>query len=398
MQRIETGRAPILAWVDGVEFEDSARRQVENIARLPIVHSHVAVMPDVHYGIGATVGSVIATKGAIVPAAVGVDIGCGMVAQRTTLRAEQLPDDLGPLRAAIERAIPVGLAMHEHVPAAVETAWANELRTGHDWIRASYPKIDNGKALKQLASLGGGNHYVEVVVDEAGFVWAMLHSGSRGIGNKIGQFFIERARRYIDAKGYGLADRDLSWLEEGTTEFDDYVRALTWAQNYARLNRDLMLGRVLRVLADRVALAGGPSFQMAETAVNCHHNYVARETHFGADVWVTRKGAIRAGAGQLGLIPGSMGARSFVVRGKGNPDSFESCSHGAGRRMGRNQAKRTLTVADLVLQTAGVECRKDAGVLDEAPSAYKSIDDVMAAQTELVDIVHTVKQVVCVKG
>jgi tRNA-splicing ligase RtcB len=396
MQLIETGGVPIKAWVDGVEFEDTARRQVENISRLPIIFSHVAVMPDVHFGIGATVGSVIATKGAIVPAAVGVDIGCGMVAQRTTLKADDLPSKLGPIRAAIERAIPVGVGMHEHVPASVATAWERELESGHAWIREVYPQIDNGKAVKQLASLGGGNHHVEVVVDEERAVWVMLHSGSRGIGNKIATFFIEKARRYIEKKGYGLPDKDLAWLDEGTPEFDDYVRALTWAQHYARMNRDLMLARAFEAL--RAPELGLPAFTMREKAVNCHHNYASLEFHFGEDVWVTRKGAVRAGYGELGLIPGSMGTKSYIVRGKGNAESFQSCSHGAGRRMGRNQAKRTLTLEDLARETAGVECRKDAGVIDEAPSAYKDVEKVMAAQRDLVDIVHTVKQLVCIKG
>ena len=250
--------------------------------------------------------------------------------------------------------------------------------------------------MKQLGTCGGGNHFLELVVDEQDAVWVMLHSGSRGIGNKIGTFFIERARRSIERKGIGLPDKDLAWLDEGTPDFDDYVRALTWAQHYARVNRDVMLARAFEAL--RAPALGLPPFTMREKAVNCHHNYASRERHFGEDVWVTRKGAVHAGRGELGPIPGSMGARSYIVRGLGNAESFQSCSHGAGRRMGRGQAKRTITVADLARETAGVECRKDAGVLDEAPSAYKSIDDVMAAQRDLVEIVHTVKQVVCVKG
>jgi tRNA-splicing ligase RtcB len=394
MHIIETAGVPIKAWVDGVEFEESARAQLQNIAALPIVFDHVAVMPDVHTGIGATVGSVIATKGAISPAAVGVDIGCGMVAVRTSLRASDLPDDLGAIRHDLERTIPVGFGQHRNVPVSVETAWS-KLSAGHRWIREKYPKIDNGKALFQLGTLGGGNHYVEVVIDEDQYVWLMLHSGSRGIGNKIGTFFIGAARDALAKRGYGLPDKDLAWLEEGTEAFDDYVQAVAWAQHYARVNRETMVERALATLRRRKDL---PSFTLSGSIVNCHHNYVATERHFGEDVFVTRKGAVSARVGELGLIPGSMGARSFVVRGKGNPDSFHSCSHGAGRRMGRNEAKRRFTVADLEAQTAGIECRKDANVVDEIPSAYKDVDAVMAAQSDLVEIVHELRQVICIKG
>jgi tRNA-splicing ligase RtcB len=395
MQIFESGGKPIHAWVDNVEFDDNARAQLERIARLTFIHSHVAAMPDVHLGKGATVGSVIATKGAIVPAAVGVDIGCGMSAQRTSLHAEDLPDNLRPIRDALERTIPVGFGQHEHVPASVATAWES-LASGFRWIQETYPKVDNHKAPKQLGTMGGGNHFCELAVDDSGYVWIMLHSGSRGIGNRIGTFFIERARTELSRRGIAIEDRDLSWFEEGTASFDDYVRAVNWAQSYARLNRDLMVSRALHALRDEAL--GLPSFTLTEAAVNCHHNYVAHERHFGDDVLVTRKGAVRAGAGELGIIPGSMGAKSFIVRGKGNPQSFESCSHGAGRRMGRNEAKRRLSLADLERETHGIECRKDAGVLDEAPSAYKSIHAVMEAQRDLVDIVHELRQVICIKG
>jgi tRNA-splicing ligase RtcB len=395
MQVIETASKPIKAWVDGVEFDENARKQVENMASLPFIHSHVAVMPDVHVGIGATVGSVIPTIGAIVPSAVGVDIGCGMIAQRTSLREEQLPDSLRPIRHEIERTIPVGFAQHKRVPKEVEDVWVR-LATDFAKIVAKYPKLDTGKAPEQLATMGGGNHFCEMTIDTEGFVWFVIHSGSRGIGNRIGTFFIERARREMEAAGVVLADRDLAYLTENTQSFDDYVEAVGWAQRYARANRDLMMQRLIQSL--RHPNVGLPPFELTETAVNCHHNYVAREHHFGADVYVTRKGAVRAGAGELGIIPGSMGARSFIVRGKGNPESFESCSHGAGRRMGRKEAERRLTLADLERETAGVECRKDKGVLDEAPSAYKSIEAVMAAQADLVEIVHEFRQVVCVKG
>jgi len=396
MQTIETANFPIKAWVDGVEFEDSARRQVENIASLPFIHSHIAVMPDVHMGIGATVGSVIPTIGAIVPAAVGVDIGCGMIAQRTSLRAGDLPDDLRPIRDAIEATIPVGFQMHEHVPSSINHAFAR-LKPRLDAVLAKAPSITNGdKARRQLGTMGGGNHFCEVTVDTDGFVWLVIHSGSRGIGNRIGTYFIERAKTEMQKAGIGLLDRDLAYLTENTESFNDYVEAVGLAQDYAQTSRSLMMERGLAAL--RHEKLGLPKFALTGRNVNCHHNYVARERHFGADVFVTRKGAVRAGLGELGIIPGSMGARSYIVRGLGNPESFESCSHGAGRRMGRNEAKRNLTLDDLARETAGVECRKDAGVLDEAPSAYKSIEAVMNAQRDLVEIVHEFKQVVCVKG
>ncbi len=399
MEVIRTSAHPVKAWVDGVEFEESAREQVMRVAELPFIHSHVAVMPDVHFGIGATVGSVIPTIGAIVPAAVGVDIGCGMVAQRTSLRAEQLPESLRAIRSALERTIPVGFNAHAsgRIPGDVEGVWTEELRAGYDRIAERHPAVTKKtRPLEQLGTLGGGNHYVEVVIDGEGFVWLMLHSGSRGIGNRIGTFFIERARIEMAARGTQVPHRDLAWFDEGTVGFDEYVAAVAWAQRYARRNRDLMIERGIAAL--RHPSLGLPAFEVTDRAVNCHHNYVARERHFGADVYVTRKGAVRAGAGELGIIPGSMGARSFIVRGRGNPESFESCSHGAGRRMGRKEARRRLTVADLERETAGVECRKDAGVLDEAPSAYKSIDAVMHAQRDLVTVVHELKAVVCVKG
>jgi tRNA-splicing ligase RtcB len=395
MQTITTSVHPVKAWIDGVEFEESARQQVAAMASLPFVHSHIAIMPDVHMGIGATVGSVVPTLGAIVPAAVGVDIGCGMVAQRTTLRATDLPDDLGPLRHEIERSVPVGFALHRNVPASVDRAWA-PLAAGLDAILAKHPKVATKSPRAQLATLGGGNHFIEIVLDETDAVWVVLHSGSRGIGNRIGTYFIERAKEEMQRLGIGLVDRDLAYLSEDTAHFDDYVEAVSWAQDYAKTNRGVMLERVLGAMRD--PKLGLPSFALAERAVDCHHNYVAREHHFGANVFVTRKGAVRAGLGELGIIPGSMGARSYIVRGKGNADSFESCSHGAGRRMGRKEAARRYTVADLERQTAGVECRKDAGVIDETPAAYKDIDAVMAAQSDLVDIVHTLKQIVCVKG
>lgn len=394
MEIIRTAQHPVFAWTDGVEFEASARKQVAAMASLPFIYDHIAIMPDVHAGIGATVGSVIPTLGAIVPAAVGVDVGCGMLAQRLSLRASDLPDNLRSIRNAIERTIPVGFKDHARVPASVESMWA-ELKPGLDVILAKHPGIDNRKAIKQLGTMGGGNHFFEMTIDLEDHVWLVLHSGSRGIGNKIGTFFIAKAKDEMQKAGIKLADNDLAYLTENTESFDDYVQAVEWAQRYARTNREVMMAEALDALKATEIL---PLFTLEEKAVNCHHNYISREHHFGRDVYVTRKGAVSAREGELGIIPGSMGARSFIVRGKGNPDSFHSCSHGAGRRMSRGEAHRSLTVADLVRQTEGVECRKDRGVLDEAPGAYKSISAVMRAQRDLVDIVHEFRQVLCVKG
>ena len=397
---IETARGgAIKAWVKGVPVEDKAREQLENVAGLPFVHSHLAVMPDVHFGRGATVGSVIPTKGAIIPAAVGVDIGCGMMAIRTSLRAEHLPDSLKGIRRAIERAVPVGNGRggsHKYVPATVESRLkASNLMDRFDRIHERHAKIASKTYTTQLGTLGGGNHFIELCLDEADAVWVMLHSGSRGTGNRIGTYFIEEARLALETRvlGYHVPDRDLAFFVEGEPLFDDYVEAVGWAQDYARLNREVMMARVLMALRETFE-----SFTTDKHAVNCHHNYVEKERHFGADVWVTRKGAVRAGAGELGIIPGSMGAKSFIVRGKGNVDSFCSCSHGAGRAMSRTEAKRRFTVDDHVAATEGVECRKDAGVVDETPMAYKDIDAVMAAQSSLVEVEHTLRQVVCVKG
>jgi tRNA-splicing ligase RtcB (3'-phosphate/5'-hydroxy nucleic acid ligase) len=397
------GGAHIKAWTRGVPIEDAALKQLHNVASLPFIHSHIAVMPDVHWGMGATVGSVIATKGAIVPAAVGVDIGCGMMAVRTSIRAEHLPDSLLDIRIAIEAAVPHGRtdnggrndkgAWQGDVPTAANDAWAGGLSDGYDAIVAKHPKIAHGRGLGHLGTLGSGNHFVEVCLDETGQVWVMLHSGSRGIGNKVGTYFIEKAREEARRWFLNLPDQDLAFFPQSTELFGDYWKAVSWAQAYARKNREVMMGQVLAVLAARF-----PGFETTELAVNCHHNYVAQERHFGADVFVTRKGAVRASLGELGIIPGSMGAKSFIVRGKGNPESFHSCSHGAGRAMSRNEAKKRFSVDDHIAATSHVECRKDADVVDETPMAYKDIDAVMAAQVELVDIVHTLRQVVCVKG
>jgi len=402
-QMIATDHAPIKAWTQGVPFEAEAEAQLRRVAALPFIHKWIAVMPDVHAGIGATVGSVIACDRAVIPAAVGVDIGCGMMAVKTSLRAEQLPDDLRPLRLAIEAAVPHGRTdrggkndrgAHGEVPARTAAAWA-ELQPGYEQILAKHQSAGNAMRVNQLGTLGTGNHFIELCLDEAGAVWVMLHSGSRGVGNRIGSYFIERAKAEMSRWFIHLPDADLAYLPQGSELFDDYVHAVEWAQRYARMNRELMMQATIDALRAAGVL---PEFTAHLEAVNCHHNYVSHEHHYGANVIVTRKGAVRARAGELGIIPGSMGAKSFIVRGKGNPESFTSCSHGAGRAMSRAKAKKLFTLADHAAATAGVECRKDEDVIDETPGAYKAIDDVMAAQADLVEIVYTLKQVVCVKG
>jgi tRNA-splicing ligase RtcB (3'-phosphate/5'-hydroxy nucleic acid ligase) len=401
---IETEGVPIKAWTRGVGIEDAARRQLVNVARLPIVFRHVAVMPDVHYGIGATVGSVVPTEKAIIPAAVGVDIGCGMMAIETTLAAAQLPDSLKALRLKIEKAVPHGRsdnggrrdqgAWHK-LPVPAMEAW-KPLAREYQEMSEKHPKLGQGNDVNHLGTLGTGNHFIEVCLDERDRVWFMLHSGSRGVGNRIGSYFIELAKRDMRRHIKDLPDKDLAYLTEGTEHFDDYVQAVDWAQRYAMANRRTMMDAV--IAAARTEDAGLPPFELGEIAVNCHHNYVAKEHHFGRDVFVTRKGAVRARLGDLGIIPGSMGARSFIVRGKGEAQAFHSCSHGAGRAMSRGEAKRRFTVADHVKATEGVECRKDEHVIDETPMAYKPIDKVMEAQSDLVEVVHELRQVVCVKG
>ncbi|PIF10204.1 RtcB family protein [Janthinobacterium sp. 13] len=398
-QTLHGAQVPVHIFTDDIDAQ--ALRQLHNIASLPIVHPHVAAMPDVHAGIGATVGSVIPTRGAIIPAAVGVDIGCGMNAVRTTLTASDLPDNLARLRSAIEAEVPVGFEQHE---------WSRV--QGSRQARAVRPLGDRlahiverhrgiAKMLRQFertwicqaGTLGGGNHFIEICLDEEQRVWIMLHSGSRGIGNVIGRYFIAAAQKDMRRHQLQLPDADLAYLSEGSMVFDDYVEAVDWAQDYALLNRSEMMRRVLDVLAKHA-----PPFRLDGEAINCHHNYIARETHGNEDLYVTRKGAISARQGELGIIPGSMGARSFIVSGKGNAESFCSCSHGAGRSMSRSEAKRRFNRFDLAEQTAGIECRKDGGVVDEIPAAYKNIDAVMVHQSDLVEVVHTLRQVVCIKG
>ena len=394
------GGVPVKMWTRGVPVEDEAKHQLLNTARMPFVYPHIAVMPDVHLGKGSTIGSVIPTLGAIIPAAVGVDIGCGMMAARTSLAAMDLPDSLGSLRAAIERTVPHGRtpgprdrgAWHE-TPEPVDRAWA-ELAPEFHRITEKYPRLEKTNHHKHLGTLGTGNHFIEVCLDEADGVWLMLHSGSRGVGNAIGNTFIELAKEDMRHHVQNLPDQDLAYFTEGSSHFDDYVFAVAWAQRYASRNREVMMGRVVEAVRSVIA----KPFEAQVEAVNCHHNYVQRESHFGRDLLVTRKGAVSARAGQLGIIPGSMGARSYIVRGKGHEEALCSCSHGAGRAMSRNEARRRFTVADQIAATSGVECRKDAEVIDEIPMAYKDIDAVMAAQEELVEVVHTLKQIVCVKG
>ena len=401
--RFKTDGVPIKAWVRDVHLDDNALQQLKNVAQMPFVHQWVAAMPDVHWGIGATVGSVIPTTRAIIPAAVGVDIGCGMMAVETTMEARDLPDSLRGVRDTIERTVPHGRTNRGgkgdrgsfgNVPAEVEKSW-RKLRPGYQSIIEKHPSLDRGRSFEQLGTLGSGNHFIELCLDQYDRVWIMLHSGSRGVGNRIGMHFIKLAQKDMKRNLHNLPDKDLAYFEEGAEHFDDYVFAVEWAQKFARANRDIMMHRIIGALQKDKDL---PKFHATEMAVNCHHNYVSREHHYGEDVFVTRKGAVRAGAGDLGIIPGSMGARSYIVRGLGNAESFESCSHGAGRVMSRSKAKKMISLEEHAEATAHVECRKDSGVIDESPAAYKDIDKVMKAQKDLVEIVHTLRQVVCVKG
>ena len=396
--------APIKAWVKGVPLEDQARQQLLNVAQLPFIFKWVAAMPDVHWGIGATVGSVIPTKGAIIPAAVGVDIGCGMMAVETDLNARDLPDHLHAIRTAIEEAVPHGRTHHggkgdqgawQILPERNLEVWGADLKPRYDAILEKHPKLDRGNHANHLGTLGTGNHFIEVCLDESEMVWFLLHSGSRGVGNRMGSYFIELAKKDLEKSIKNLPDRDLAYFPEGSEHFFDYVEAVEWAQDFARANRDLMMQQIVQAVRDSGEVR---AFTAHLEAINCHHNYVARERHFGQNILVTRKGAVRAQLGDLGIIPGSMGARTYIVRGKGNPESFMSCSHGAGRAMSRGEARRRFTVEDHKRMTEGVECRKDAEVIDETPAAYKSIDAVMAAQSDLVEVAHTLRQVVCVKG
>jgi tRNA-splicing ligase RtcB len=393
----------VKSWTRGVTFDENAKQQVLNMAGLPFIHSHIAIMPDVHLGKGATIGSVIPTKGAIVPAAVGVDLGCGMMAVKTSLMASDLPESLINLRHEIEKNVPHGRsANYQHgrdkgswnnLPEDVMQAWLPLDRQFND-LCEKHPFLKNTNNKQHLGTLGTGNHFIELCLDENQDVWVMLHSGSRGVGNKIGSEFIERAKKDMERWFIHLPDKDLAYIPEGSQHFKDYVEAVGWAQNFAKVNRQVMMQRTLAAMQKMIA----KPFTAHLEAVNCHHNYISHEHHFGSDVWVTRKGAVSAQKGEMGIIPGSMGAKSFIVRGLGNADSFCSCSHGAGRVMSREEAKRRVSLDEHKLATEGVECRKDKSVIDETPSAYKDIENVMVAQSDLVEIVHTLKQVVCVKG
>lgn len=388
-------RVPVKIWTD--EVDERSKEQLRNIASLPFIHHHVAAMPDVHVGIGATIGSVIATHKAIIPAAVGVDIGCGMVACRLSIGANDIDEkSLRKVFDQISRDVPVGRAQHRDERVLIDAARPFEARlntitTKHPQLLKAFGKFS--KWVNQMGTLGGGNHFIEVCLDESDQVWIMLHSGSRGIGNAMADYFIQLAKKDMEQSMIHLPDHNLAYFPEGAEHFDDYVEAVTWAQEYAFQNRQSMVELVLAALSRHL-----PTFEVTSEVVNCHHNYVAHEYHYGANVWVTRKGAIRAREGDLGIIPGSMGARSYIVRGKGNPESFTSSAHGAGRKMSRTAAEKQFTEADMVKQTAGVICRKDKGVIDEIPGAYKDIDQVMANQNDLTEIMHTLKQVVCVKG
>lgn len=394
--------APVKLWAKGVPVDEKAKQQLLATAKMPFIFKHVAAMPDVHVGLGSTIGSVIPTKKAIIPAAVGVDLGCGMMAVRTSLTAKDLPDNLRAIRLAIEKAVPHGRTGGRHrrdegawhnPPALVDKRWA-ELAPKFSQIAEKHTHLARTNNHHHLGTLGTGNHFVELCLDELDRVWVMLHSGSRGVGNAIGRTFIEKAKDDMRVHQRNLPDEDLAYLEEGTKHFNDYVEAVNWAQHYAKVNREVMMKHTLQALSREIPRP----FTSKEEAVDCHHNYVQQEQHFGETVWVTRKGAVSAKRGQMGIIPGSMGARSFIVRGLGNAESFHSCSHGAGRIMSRTQAKKAVSLKEHQADIAHVESRRDAAVIDETPRAYKNIDDVMAAQQDLVEIVHTLRQVVCVKG
>ena len=397
------GGVPVKSWTAGVLFEDKAREQLRNIAKMPFIHKWVAAMPDVHLGKGATIGSVIPTTDAIIPAAVGVDIGCGMMAAKTNLTANDLPDNLFEIRSAIEAAVPHGRSVNRsrrdkgawgQAPEIAASMWKNQLADDFNLLCEKHPVLKNTNNLNHLGTLGTGNHFIELCLDEADKVWVMLHSGSRGVGNRIGMHFIELAKKDMQRWHINLPDKDLAYLPEGTDHFNDYITAVNWAQNFARINREIMMKNTVEALAKALQRPIDATLE----AVNCHHNYVQKENHFGKNVYLTRKGAVSAQEGQLGIIPGSMGAKSFIVRGLGNAESFCSCSHGAGRVMSRTQAKKEVSLNEHIEATQGVECRKDTDVIDETPKAYKDIEKVMAAQKDLVEIVHTLKQVVCVKG
>ena len=392
----------IKAWVKDVPVDQKALQQLHNTAKLEVVFPHLAVMPDVHWGMGATIGSVIPTKNAIIPAAVGVDIGCGMMAVQTSLKASDLPESLAEIRSNIEKAVPHGKTFKGRDKGAWHSLEEPQIKTRKSLrptflkLSAKHPKIaDRVNHINHLGTLGGGNHFIEICLDQDQFVWFMLHSGSRGVGNRIGRYFIELAKKEMGRHIKNLPDVNLAYFSEGNPNFNDYTEAVSWAQEYARLNRELMMQSIIKVVSKS---RGIPSFRLLDQAINCHHNYVSYESHFNQKLWITRKGAVSAESGQLGIIPGSMGDCSFIVKGKGNLDSFKSCSHGAGRILSRTEARKRFSLEDHLAATSHVECRKDFDVIDETPRAYKPIKKVMKAQNDLVEIVHTLNQVVCIKG
>jgi len=393
MERISEKVTTFLPWS---EIEPEAQQQILNTAELPFLFKWVAVMPDCHYGKGATVGTVIATKGAIVPAAVGVDIGCGMIALETPLKREDLRQ-LHALREGIERRIPMSAGRNNKKITETAQARIDELKRVESATGGDYHGLDNDWEAA-LGTLGGGNHFAEVCLDENDRVWLTLHSGSRGVGNKIGNHYIRRAQQICKKRGISLPDRDLAYLVEGTDDFDDYLRDLKWAQMFAHLNRDEMMDRMLIELSRHVYGQGGHERELEISRVNCHHNFTQTEHHFGHDVWVTRKGAIEARAGMRGMIPGSMGTRSYIVSGLGNAQAFQSAPHGAGRRMSRTKARSAYTMKDLEGAMAGIEFRKSRVLLDEIPAAYKDIDRVMEYARDLVRIEHTLRQIINCKG
>lgn len=402
MNVIETQNKPIKHWTNGVLFEDEALHQLKKLATLPFLFKHLAIMPDVHAGRGSTIGTVIATKKAIIPAAVGVDLGCGMMACKTNLTGSSLPDSLTNLRHAVEAAIPVGSNPktkigqwnNESLPLYIQNQWLETLDFGFKNLCEKYPRFKNTNNINHLGTLGGGNHFIEICLDENNHVWFMLHSGSRGVGNAIGTQFIELAKKDMEKYFINLPDKDLAYLPEGSQYFDDYCDAVQWAQSFAQQNRLVMMQTLIKVVGQELNCL----IECDEYSINCHHNYVQKEHHFGENVWITRKGAVSARKDQLGIIPGSMGAKSFIVRGLGNPESFHSCSHGAGRVMSRTKAKQLITLEEHANSLNSVECKKDESTLDESPGAYKNIDSVMAAQSDLVEIVHTLRQILCIKG
>lgn len=397
-----SSRHPIKTWTKNIPVEDKAREQLRNTASLPFIHKHIAGMPDIHYGIGATVGSVIPTRKAIIPAAVGVDIGCGMSAVRTSLTANDLPDSMHNMRLFIEDAIPHGgpgikgswaESSRNGVPKNVTQLWNKQFSSDYKTLIDKHPKAVSKATDIQLGTLGGGNHFLEICLDEQDRVWAMLHSGSRGLGNKIGSYFIDQAKELMETMFIELPDNDLAYLPENHPLFDDYWFGLSLAQNFARASREIMMENMLQEMQGIL-----PPFTVTGKAINCHHNYVAHENHYGENVWVTRKGAVRARKNDMGIIPGSMGTASFIVRGKGNPESFCSCSHGAGRVMSRSKARKTITLAEHKQAMEGIDARLDSDVLDESPAAYKDINAVIAAQDDLIEVVHTLHQIVNIKG